>query len=112
MTHNNFKNPAFRKEEIVMKIKSIIACLGLLVFCCARSSEAVTFILDNNPLGTFSGTPMGVNPSTGLNDTGFDLNTAYQNLYGVPSPNDLGRNNLWGETPTQMGLGIGARGDN
>lgn len=91
-----------------------ILILFLLVVCAtaAQPSQAITIAIANDPNGIFEGTSTGINPANGHDTSEFNLQLAYQNLYGSPSPNALPQRSLWGETPTQMSLGFSAQGDN
>lgn len=94
-----------------MKKIILFVCL-LSTLTMPRTAQAITIVIANDPGSTFSGTPMGPNSETGLESSEFNLAAAYQNLFGFPSPNVLPSRSIWGESPTQMGLAFGARGDN
>ena len=89
----------------------IIFFLSMLIFM-PRLSEAITVAIANDPNGIFQGTSTGTNPSNGQETSEFNLQAAYQNLFGFPSPNALPQRSMWGETPTQMTFGFNATGDN
>lgn len=95
-------------KKILFPIVLIIVFAGVV----ARPAQAVTMIIGNDPNSATDGTPMGVDPGTGLNSTEFNIQNAYLNLFGAPSPNTLPGRSIWGETPTQLGFTFGARGDN
>ena len=95
-----------------MKKKFLTVCLFAAVVLTARSSEAITVVIANDPNGTFAGTSLGTNPSNGQETSEFNLQAAYQNLFGSPSPNALPRRSTWGETPTQLSFGFRAEGNN
>ena len=85
--------------------------LSVLVMS-SGSSEAITVAIANDPNGVFEGTSTGTNPSNGQETSEFNLSSAYQNLFGQPSPNALPQKSMWGETPTQMTFGFRAEGKN
>ncbi len=100
------------KKERKIKRWIVIACLLTALVLTPRSSEAITITISgsNDPNAIFEGTPTGTNPTTGLETSEFNLQTAYENLNNQSSPNELPRS-VWGESPTLMTMAFGARGD-
>ncbi len=95
-----------------MRIPILIVCFLFMFVMMSRPSEAITIVIANDPNGAFEGTSTGTNPSNGQETSEFNLQTAYQNLFGSPSPNALPQRSMWGETPTQLAFGFNAEGSN
>lgn len=95
-----------------MNKKFFFVCLFAAVVLAPRSSEAITIVIANDSNSTFEGTSLGTNPSNGQETSEFNLQAAYQNLFGQPSPNELPRRSTWGETPTALSFGFRAEGNN
>ena len=94
-------------KEIILTI-----CFLIIFALTPDFSDAITVVIANNPKGTFEGTSTGTNPANGHETSEFNLQQAYQNLFGTPSPNALPQRSMWGETPTELGFGFNATGDN
>ena len=90
-----------------MSMRILVVCF-LLILVLPKSSEAITIAIADNP-NIFDGTSTGTN-SSGQETSEFNLQSAYQNLFGHPSPNALPQAK-WGETPTFLLFGFDARGD-
>lgn len=94
-------------KKLITTFFLLFALMGL-----SRTSDAITIAIANDPNGVFEGTSTGINPATGQDTSEFNLNNAYQSVFGFPSANVLPQRSIWGETPTLMTFGFGARGDN